>query len=298
MVTQAAIKKKDQLERNSIAWHSAENNIASTDSDVLLIFDCCHAGSLCRPYRSSRGRCFEFLAACTADQKTRKPGPDSFTSALIWALEQLAAKPFFNSSELQHMVTKAPKFPKNQFPQLFDRFDPSPEHISIAPLTTQNKCGSETAQYREELDLSKGEYLDLRFYFNLKLDDNAIRQTAYALRGLLREHGSELSAERISFKGRYSVRQAAEAAARHWLGRALGPRQPTLETPDPDTGLGRLLDPPPPVTPAIQNSEAASTAGEADPLLPHSTSPGIHTEKQCNTRRRAASVPIFVRSDP
>src|SRR5438034_4531070 len=108
-MNQAEIKKgKDQLARNSIAWHSAETIIADTDVDVLVIFDCCHAGSLCRPYRSRHGRCFEFLAACTADKKTRKPGPDSFTSALIWALKELVEKPFFSSTELQHMITKAP----------------------------------------------------------------------------------------------------------------------------------------------------------------------------------------------
>ena len=281
-VTQAAIKEKDQLERNSIAWHSAETLIADTDSDVLVIFDCCHAGSLCRPYRSRHGRCFEFLGACTADQKTRKPGPDSFTSDLIWALEQLAEKPFFTSSELQHMITKAPDFPKTQFPQLFDRFDPSPEHISMAPLTTRNECVTETPQYREELDFSQREYLDLRFHFKQKVDDTAIRQTADALRSLLRDPVSELSAERISFKGKYSLRQTAEAAARHWLSRTRGALM--LQTPltpavsDLETSI---LDPSPIVTPETSHFETASDAGEGDPLLPGvPKSPRRHAKRQ------------------
>src|SRR5436305_613963 len=82
-------KAQEQLDRNTIAWNMAEKCIESTEADILVIFDCCQAGTLRHDFRSRPGRCFEFLVACAANETTRIPGPGSFTSALIWALKEL-----------------------------------------------------------------------------------------------------------------------------------------------------------------------------------------------------------------
>ncbi len=105
-------------------WHRAENLIKDSWGDVLIIFDCCAAGNLGRDI-GARGlwasRAFEFLGATSAEETTPEPGPNSFTSGLIWALEQLAVNDGFTTSELLRKITEAPKFPQNQYPVHHDR---------------------------------------------------------------------------------------------------------------------------------------------------------------------------------
>ncbi len=94
--------------RYEIAWESAEALIESTDAEVLVVY------VLCRPaHRSAVGHNFEFLAACDAEGTTRKPGPSSFTAAVIWALESLYTTPYFSSAQLCTIIFGAPEFPKD-----------------------------------------------------------------------------------------------------------------------------------------------------------------------------------------
>ncbi len=206
--------------RYEIAWDSAEALIESTDAEVLVIFDCCHAGVLCRPaHRSAVGPNFEFLAACDAKGTTRKPGPSSFTAALIWGLEGLSTKSYFSSAQLCNTLIDAPNFPDDQFPRIFPRYRPSGQYITIAPLSpvrgSPSKQGQEIPHYRDEYDFD-WEYVDLRFHFPKELNDDLFRQTAHTLSRVLHDGPSGLPAERISFRRKSSNIERVRAAANQW----------------------------------------------------------------------------------
>ena len=66
---------------------------------------------------------FEYLAATAAGRDTNIPGPTSFTSALIFALEELVKdRTRFTSIDLVRKIrADAPDFPKHQVPVLSDR---------------------------------------------------------------------------------------------------------------------------------------------------------------------------------
>ena len=86
-----------------------------------------------------RYRKFETLAATKAMISNPAPGRNSFTSALIWALEDPAeSQPCFTTSELlKAIMDKAPHLPKNQTPVLSDRvYYNSAESIMLSPLST------------------------------------------------------------------------------------------------------------------------------------------------------------------
>ncbi|KAK7991005.1 homeobox domain-containing protein [Apiospora arundinis] len=120
---------------HDIIWESVENNINDTRADVLVIFDCCHAGQLGN-VRGNNHRAFEYLAATSAYSTTRSPGRKSFTRALIWSLDHLLEKQTrFTLGELVRTIyNDAPHFPKKQCPMIFHGQDPVLRFIMIAPL--------------------------------------------------------------------------------------------------------------------------------------------------------------------
>ncbi|KAL6715998.1 hypothetical protein ACLMJK_006960 [Lecanora helva] len=87
-------------------------------------------------------RYFEYLAACGPVDSTRVPGPKSFTSALILALEFLADpinKPggrFTTVDLLNRIKEHSPEFPADQNPKLCDRrkANGKPGYLMLHPL--------------------------------------------------------------------------------------------------------------------------------------------------------------------
>ena len=96
-----------------IVWDNVEGLIEGTKADILLILDCCHAakaGHRKRRATFSR-RSYEVLGACQHNELAYGPGPDSFTSALIWALEELVSPPkSFTTSQLYGKILNAPVY--------------------------------------------------------------------------------------------------------------------------------------------------------------------------------------------
>ena len=93
-------------------------------------------------------RLFEYLAATEEMGTTKVPGPDSFTSALIYALETLVKeKGRFTTVELLNKITKdAPMFPPDQKPVLSDRReDVHPGRIMLHPLKGDQESSERTA---------------------------------------------------------------------------------------------------------------------------------------------------------
>ena len=84
---------------------------------------------------------------------TRVPGEDSFTSALIYALEALVEeKGMFTTVELLRKIkSHAPNFPSDQIPVLSDRRDDAQAgRIMLHPLHRNQEDGSRTAISSEE----------------------------------------------------------------------------------------------------------------------------------------------------
>jgi hypothetical protein len=120
---------------HEVVWNYAEHHIKETQCDVRVIFDCCHAAELEKSVRGLIPRAFEYLVATSASSTTRKPGPASFTTALIWAFKRLVATGnSFTTQDLVAKVYNAPGFPADQSPRLSERGPLCTRRIGLAPL--------------------------------------------------------------------------------------------------------------------------------------------------------------------
>ena len=205
----------------SINWTDVEPILGNAESDVVVIFDCCHAGLLCRPaYRGPR-RSFYYVAACDADQQTYSSGDKSFTSAMIWALKKLAHTPGFTVTRLVETLMQHKPFPreKQEARVHTSRWGPGHE-IWIAPSPEKRNPGAVSAlpdsrpssSAREDL-LPTADILDLRFHFADHAAETHIRQTALDLKDFL-ETNKSLHFHRISFIDHTSF---AKCIAARWI---------------------------------------------------------------------------------
>ena len=110
------------------------------------------------------------------------PGPESFTSALTWALQELAKKSEpFSTSQLRHSIISYRKFPHDQVPVLSDRHMPG-EHIVISRQDLERSTsGPAPTKLERAKELQNREYIDLRFHFDHKIEEHHFNATADAL---------------------------------------------------------------------------------------------------------------------
>ncbi|KUJ08165.1 uncharacterized protein LY89DRAFT_725101 [Mollisia scopiformis] len=170
--------------RNAAAWRESEHIIADTEGDILLIFDCCHAGLFHISNVKSRPRYptrrFECLLACGRQETTNLPGNNSFTSALIWSMKAFGdANLKYTMLELLAKITKdAPHFPKGQIaPVLELGGEPCDERITLV----SQPAAPEVAV----IDRPLQNYMDLRFWFPSRPTEKQIANLANRLRGLM-----------------------------------------------------------------------------------------------------------------
>ncbi|KAG9237399.1 hypothetical protein BJ875DRAFT_493326 [Amylocarpus encephaloides] len=186
-------KSSNSSERGEIVWNSVDGIIKQTKSHVLVIFDCCHAGALQDSYRGDPTRAFEYLAATTESGTTRQPGPRSFTTALISALQSLVKRrKSFLISELLQCIINQPGFPEDQFPMLLERpllRAPGPRlKIMLAPLNTMEDINEPQIEENTGEPL-RSTTLALRFVFkNDLLHEDLVRKLAAGISNLV---GSE-----------------------------------------------------------------------------------------------------------
>jgi hypothetical protein len=211
-------KPNDEItERNAILWHEAESIVTNTSADVLVIFDCCFAGNLVSDGRSPYpNRNFEFLAATGHSTITPVPGPSSFTTALVWALEKLVASkvPFSTTELLNQIGNAAPHFPKKQYPILKERYNSSDRRLMLAPILKDGQCVP--VEYKPPAEKQKEfpkEALDLRFYFNKRPCEEEIKRLSKELKELLDK--GITSTSKISWVGLRS-RDIVKEAAMKW----------------------------------------------------------------------------------
>jgi hypothetical protein len=218
MSSEDKLKKDNITRRNAILWHEVEIIIKRTQADVLTIFDCCFAGNLVSPSgrAPSPMRNFEFLAATGKDTTTPRPGPHSFTTALIWSLDKLVARntPFSTTELFNQIGNEAPDFPrKKQTPILKQRFEESDRRLMLAPIPREGENrGSIYRPPVQELDALK-QSIDLRFFFDEPPTDEDVRRLSTALKELI--EARTITATRIGWAG-LSTRDIVRAAAMRW----------------------------------------------------------------------------------
>ena len=117
-------------------------------------------------------RSFEYLAATEELGSTKVPGHDSFTSALIYALDALVkerADGRFTTVELLNKIKDAPHFPKDQNPMLINREKKhSAGRIMLHPLKGNGSDVELSRREAAEHDPLKGHALTLHFDFSEK----------------------------------------------------------------------------------------------------------------------------------
>ncbi|EON69660.1 hypothetical protein W97_08941 [Coniosporium apollinis CBS 100218] len=203
-------------DRNQIIWDVAENNLRLTQADVFAIFDCCYAGRLCHAGADGLGRerrTFEFLAACSADGTTCKPGPKSFTSALVWSLGEFdKQRRHFHSYDLLKMIRQAPDFPEDQFPPLVPRLESHLGHVIFAPSSASRTPASAASTEDQEVPNTMAEdWLDIRLYYDHRLTDEHVASVADALKSA--KSRMKDPPLRIALRGKLPLLQVVD----HWL---------------------------------------------------------------------------------
>jgi hypothetical protein len=164
--------------------------IKRTSSDVLVIFDCCHAGVLAKGTRSISDRSFEFLAACGSNEVTAMPGDTSFTSALIWSLKLLAKKQSFTTHQLLRKINEdAPDFPRHQHALIMERGEDETSCVRklvLAPLPIPGEKDERTfpSEDKKPKDLIK-HYLDLRFFYDKPPTKNEVLFLSESLKNMI-----------------------------------------------------------------------------------------------------------------
>ncbi|PQE09663.1 Peptidase C14 caspase domain protein [Rutstroemia sp. NJR-2017a BVV2] len=141
-------------------------------------------------------KAFEYMAATSHSSTTKKPGPQSFTAALIWALKEMVrCKPGkrFSTQELLIKIFNAPNFPKDQSPRLTERgLTGCLRKIVLGPLDVEHGL-----EYEEE-DSSQGQKvtqdtLNLRFVFDKVITTKMVRGLAKDISNLISQRDLGMS---------------------------------------------------------------------------------------------------------
>lgn len=215
-------KPLEGTNKAEIVWLTAEGNIDNTDADVLVIFDCCHAGNLGRGYAQKRWshRCSEYLGATSANSTTPIPGDSSFTSGLIWALENLSDEPRgFTTQDLRRKIIEFPSFPKDQVPVLCDRGgSASLKHIVISPMSV-GPIVPDTDQGKSPDHQSQTivDYLDLRVLMDRSLSEHEVGSMSDFFSDMIRK--GVLPARRVALLDTRNI-QIMRVATQKWRNHA------------------------------------------------------------------------------
>ena len=159
-------------------------------------------------------RLFEYLAATTEMATTKVPGEDSFTSALIYALEALVEeKVRFTTVELLGKIRNhAPNFPRNQTPVLSDRKDEvQAGRIMLHPLHRTEEDGSQDSLLSEEttkLNALKRRTVTLHLDFGDQPSHTDIEMLGHQLNQIFERY--TLNVNRVRWGG---MKQSAAARA-------------------------------------------------------------------------------------
>ena len=147
---------------------------------------------------------FEYLAAVEGhDGTTKVPGPESFTTALIFALKRLVKEKdegrFTTDELLRKIKTEAPKFPKDQTPAISNRDNKhfSAGRIMLHPLRHHKPSGvtSDDCPYRR----ATGSVMTLHFNFGDEPPDEHLKTLGRKLNEIFEKN--TLGVHRVDWGG-------------------------------------------------------------------------------------------------
>ncbi|KAL7923101.1 hypothetical protein ACQKWADRAFT_291217 [Trichoderma austrokoningii] len=197
--------KELESETQSVEWESVEKKLKNADLDVLVILDCCYAGSrVDRRFRQGKsagiippeGRKFELLCAAEASKETLGRSNDimiAFSEALTEALKQLSTASIFTTSQLLQMIVSIPKFLDNQFPSQWK--DTERSDITLGSLLALDADGGGV----EAVEAAKDTHFDLRFHFANRPSESQLQSLVERLRSMSEE--GVFTAKRIEWEG-------------------------------------------------------------------------------------------------
>lgn len=197
-------------------WEAAELILHGMQGDVLVIFDCCDSG-----YLDGRGTVytFDYLAACAENKRTHLPGPNSFTSALIWALKELKPdvesdmnanskrKQPFKIQQLRDKIREHAFFPPDQEPRVFPRLGNVAETIWLAPVKRRTSPFTPQAvpidwrtrsSTKPDNRPEERSYVDLRFFFKEVITVSDVGKVAGMVKSAVQNQSLELNANHVS----------------------------------------------------------------------------------------------------
>lgn len=212
-----------------------------------------------------RPRSFEYLAATDENGFTKVPGKDSFTSALIYALETLVNEREngrFTTVELLNKINSdAPHFPKEQNPMLFKREKIFPTgRIMLHPLQTAGSDDEPLRQERKNSENLTGTTLTLHYDFIEKPSQAYIEMFGKELNDFF-DHNP--SVNRVRWGG---IRQSMVARAANKFRRAGLERVRRKSTINSNTRLSiNKLDPPTPYSSDQHSPQTTEPAGIRSP---------------------------------
>ena len=214
-----------------IVWEEAERLIHSAQrADIFLILDCCHAGRLIRAREGAQwsDRIFEFLGAAGAAQTTPLPGPRSFTTALIWALDALAKdRDRFTSSELLSKILDAPNFGfDGQLPCQAERALHCVRRLVLEPLALETDVPTSPNRDQSNERADSSQYcLNLQFLLSNAPTDDHYKKLCDGLREIITSPDS--ITQQIIWRGLYPKEHSsqmphyARIAGLQWQNQAL-----------------------------------------------------------------------------
>ena len=160
-----------------------------------------------------RARSFEFLAATKENAATAVPGEKSFTSALIWALQDLVNDRLegrFTTVELWRKIKTFPTFPKNQDPALSNRETESTAgRIMLHPLHKRDSDVQKPLT-KSEPDRTKRYTVSLHLDFHGKPSLTSIERLGLELNGVFERE--TLDVNRVRWGGMHLTDVFARAA--------------------------------------------------------------------------------------
>ena len=209
---------------------------------------------------------FEFLAACGPTASTRPPGKDSFTSALIHALNKLVEERpggrFSTIDLLQVIQDDAPHFPKDQNATISDRQkNTAGGRIVLHPLEEE---GPSSQVPPEEGDPSKLHTVTLHLDFSDKPTKVDIENLGFEFNKVFERR--RLGLNRIRWGGMQCRQAIIARAARRFLAMIGQPQKKRERSVSIGNYSDGMLSPIPPFTPA-------SMARFSDRNPTHSNSP-------------------------
>jgi hypothetical protein len=148
----------------TLEWYKIQDQIRASETDILLLLDCCYAAQAARHRERTKGK-FEILAAAAMGVETPAPGVNSFTSILLREIASAvdSGQEFVNVKDIHgQLCTRQQKLYATP---VHVCLKPASHTIRLAPLATApptGGAGSEEAhpksffqllvEIREELD--------------------------------------------------------------------------------------------------------------------------------------------------